>query len=959
MKSIKNKLLLILSFNIVFSAFVNEQTALNIGENFFYSKKNTENNQFIYNSINLLNHNEENIFYIINLEPNGFILISADDLIMPILGYSFENNFRMDSFPTNIDYLFDTYTQELADEKIINEQKYEIRNSWNKFSSQVDYESETRNVGPLLTARFDQGTAWNDMCPEDSDGPGGNVLVGCVAVSMAQIMHYWSYPEVGYGSHGYTHWDYGYQSANFGSATYDYSDMSPVYATSESQELLYHCGVAVNMGYGVDGSGANVFGNGNTTQRAMREYFLFKNSLDDVYPGSYSTAQFRSLLQSELNINRPFIYVGYSDDGGHAWNIDGYSGDYFHNNWGWGGSQNGYFLLSSLNGFNSSQGALIQIEPQSLDNPNVVMQDYTYNEYSGDGDSVSNPGEIVEIYITVENLIPWDDASTAELILSTMDESLFIINDQITINNLDVGDSYINTSNPFKVSLSDDISISNHELQLEILSFGNNGESNQNTYNITIDVSLDQNGYPYMLSALDENGETYTAVTTVKSSPLLIDINNDSNYEIFFGDDNGFFHGINSSGNSLNGFPIELGGDDKDIWGSPCADDIDNDGEIEIVITSKNKYCYIIDQSGNIELSYYADQFLMGTPSLANLDNDDDLEIVFVGYTNSGNIFAINHDGSNVNNFPVNIDEKILRGVAIYDVNNNGKDDIIVATENEKLVEIIYDNGNRENIFISENKFKTAPSIIDNNGEIMIVAGDTDGHFYGINIDGTLKFDIETGNDIKSEPGFIEHNNQLSIFFGSEDGYLYGIDINGNNLQNWPQYIGNENVNSSPIFADLNGDNNPEVISATEQGKIVIFNLNGTQYNNFPMDFGIGFQSSPSVTDLDGDGDLEIIIGTDLNLSVIDIKDSTNDTEYYWNTYRGDNHRTGSYITSGYNLGDLNFDSELNVQDLVIIVNIIVGNLDATNQQLTSADMNNDNNIDVLDIVILVNTILQ
>ena len=66
-----------------------------------------------------------------------------------------------------------------------------------------------------------------------------------------------------------------------------------------------------------------------------RLIFLFKNNLNDVYPSSYSTSQFRSLLQGELNVNRPIIYVGYSDDGGHAWNIDGYDGDYFHNNWGY------------------------------------------------------------------------------------------------------------------------------------------------------------------------------------------------------------------------------------------------------------------------------------------------------------------------------------------------------------------------------------------------------------------------------------------------------------------------------------------------------------------------------------------------------------------------------------------------------------------------------------------------
>ena len=50
----------------------------------------------------------------------------------------------------------------------------------------------------------------------------------------------------------------------------------------------------------------------------------------------------------------------------------------------------------------------------------------------------------------------------------------------------------------------------------------------------------------------------------------------------------------------------------------------------------------------------------MATPSIANLDNDNFKEIVFYGYTNSGDVFAINHNGTPVNNFPVEINEKIL-----------------------------------------------------------------------------------------------------------------------------------------------------------------------------------------------------------------------------------------------------------------------------------------------------------
>ena len=132
MKFIKINLLIILIANIIIPSPINEQTAVTIGENFFYSKNIREDNGYSYSSVNLLNHNNEDIFYIINLEPSGFILVAADDLIMPILAFSFENNFKMDTFPTNIDYMFDLYTEELLTQKITNEQDNQIKCKYTK-----------------------------------------------------------------------------------------------------------------------------------------------------------------------------------------------------------------------------------------------------------------------------------------------------------------------------------------------------------------------------------------------------------------------------------------------------------------------------------------------------------------------------------------------------------------------------------------------------------------------------------------------------------------------------------------------------------------------------------------------------------------------------------------------------------------------------------------------------------
>jgi len=957
--------ILYILITFIFAVPVTENIAEEIAENFYYYKNDSRISTFSVESIETFNNNNNTIFYIFKLTDYGFILVAADNLISPILGYSFENNYVSNNIPKNISYIFNLYSIELNEQENSPRENEEINNLWERFSQPLEYEGQTRNVSPLISARFDQSTPWNDMCPEDSEGSGGNVLVGCVAVSMAQVMHYWSYPESGYGSHGYNHWEYGYQYADFGNAFYDYSNMPAQYATEESQELLYHAGVAVNMGYGTDGSGAQVFGGNPSAFYAMKNYFLFRTDMNQVYPGNYSTSEFQLLLQDQLNNNKPIIYVGYSSDGGHAWNIDGYDGDYFHNNWGWGGSQNGYFLLSSLNGFNYDQGAIINIEPQSLNNPNVMLQSYDYEETVGDGDLVVNPGETIELFVTVENLVPWNDAANVDMILSTQDNNLTILNDYVTFTDLDAGNSYINSSNPFSIEFSSDISFSSHELQLNILSFGNNGEYSENEFYIDLDVSLNQAGFPYMLTLTDNNGDDYNAATIVQSSPLLIDLNQDGYYEIFFGDDGGYFHGVDYLGNPLSGFPIQLPGTSSEIWGSPASGDIDNDGEIEFIITSKNKHCYVIDEYGNIELDYETDQYLMATPSIGNLDNDDDLEIIFFGYTTSGDVFVINHDGSNLENFPVQLNEKVLKGGAIYDIDNNGKDDIVVATENDKSIFIIYDNGEFVNIFTSNDKFKSAPSILDNNGNITILAGDEGGIFYGVSPTGNLEFNVITGNNIKSSTGFIDSDGTSGMFFGSEDGNLYGIDFNGNNLTNWPQTIvggisGNTTINSSPVFADIDNDGISEIITASEEGQLIIYHINGTSYGNFPMQFDFGFISSPTIIDIDNDNDLEIVVGTNQNLSVIDLKETATLNNNNWNTFRGDTHRTGAFVAGGnFILGDLNSDSIINVQDLVILINIIIGVTEPSSMQLSAGDMNFDNLIDVLDIVLLVNTILD
>ncbi len=74
------------------------------------------------------------------------------------------------------------------------------------------------------------------------------------------------------------------------------------------------------------------------------------------------------------------------------------------------------------------------------------------------------------------------------------------------------------------------------------------------------------------------------------------------------------------------------------------------------------------------------------------------------------------------------------------------------------------------------------------------------------------------------------------------------------------------------------------------------------------------------------------------------------------NVYSGDNDTTSDTTSIA---GDVNFDDVLNVLDVVLMVNLILGRLPYTQEQVTAGDLNYDLGMDILDVVIVVNIILE
>ena len=318
-----------------------------------------------------------------NTNGKGYVIIAADDCVMPILAYSFENSFVPETLPPSVKAWLDGYAEQISMAvKSKATATAEIKENWDCLyqGKSLPVKSE-KAVQPLVQTRWNQSPYYNDKCPYDYND-GSKTLTGCVATAMAQILKYWSYPTHGYGSHSYvpsSHPEYGTLYVDFSAVNYQWSSMpNSVSSTNNAvATLMYHCGVSVNMDYGISGSpdygsSAYIIDNGNDrpcAEIALKSYFDYKSSMRSVVKSDYSDSQWISLLKNELDNGRPMMYGGFGNSGGHAFICDGYNNNnYFHFNWGWGGACDDYFYINSLNpsssDFSSNQQALIGIEPK-------------------------------------------------------------------------------------------------------------------------------------------------------------------------------------------------------------------------------------------------------------------------------------------------------------------------------------------------------------------------------------------------------------------------------------------------------------------------------------------------------------------------------------------------------------------------------------------------------------------
>ena len=307
-------------------------------------------------------------YLFIGADSNGFVLVSADDCVRPVLAYSRSERFSTENLPQHIRHWLTAYQTNIAalvEDGAVASPK--VQSEWQNFLGAKYHFVRDTAVGPLITTQWSQDYPYNLQCPYSSSAQ-TNTLTGCVATAMAQVMKYWNHPAVGRGWHSYDHSIYGTQSANFDTTHYDWTHMpdSPSWASTDQErnavaQLMYHVGVALEMNYGTSRSGAHQISHGETStpssENALKKYFRYNQGLFSIAKVEYSDIEWDSLLTAELDASRPMLIFGSDGTDGHAFLIDGYDSlGFFHVNWGWGGYCDGFFTLDSLNPLGSGVG---------------------------------------------------------------------------------------------------------------------------------------------------------------------------------------------------------------------------------------------------------------------------------------------------------------------------------------------------------------------------------------------------------------------------------------------------------------------------------------------------------------------------------------------------------------------------------------------------------------------------
>ena len=366
--------------------------------------------------------NDDILSYIFDLKPIGFIAISSDNNITPIIAYSFRNNLVRDE--ENLLYYMLKKDMEFRLEAmdLFSSEKIQHNNTlWQEYISEEILETGNRDfqqwpepgstsTSGWIETTWNQSYPYNMFCPIDPN-TGSRCVVGCVATAMSMLINYHEYVgDVSFNYYDDHYWTNGIH-IDSDSTLYDFPSFSALNIYLDTLKIHYQnnipltyedkaalcfaCGISVEMNYSSSGSGANT----SNVADALLDKFGYDSAMwRDSWHGD-----FYDLLSTNMMTAKPAEISIYQSGGagGHAINCDGYNtDDFYHLNFGWGSSNPGgpntinawYSLPEGMPvGYCIVGGAVLNIE--GGDRPLTVSGIVYTDEVNPTGTSITFQGD--------------------------------------------------------------------------------------------------------------------------------------------------------------------------------------------------------------------------------------------------------------------------------------------------------------------------------------------------------------------------------------------------------------------------------------------------------------------------------------------------------------------------------------------------------------------------------------
>ena len=362
----------------LFAAPVDPEKALEIANDFWAKNVSLKKNmQFklvpaegaLKASSRTASSKENDAYYVFTeAQSNGFVIVSGDDRLNPIVGYS--TSAVSGEMPPALTAWLGEYSQYVNDVR-----------AGKVVTVQRNARQASAAIEPMLVTAWDQDEPYNNMCPILDNGKRG--YTGCGNTATAQVMRFHKWPaspiaDVEWKSNitGET------EFCELKSHVYDWDNMLYNYKSEYSEEqgsavalLMADLGMATQSEYQAEGTGCI----DPDIAYALVHVFNYSPELTVAIRSDYTYEEYIALVRENLNNRQPIVYCGYGQDfsDGHAFVCDGIDeNDLLHIDWGWDGAFNGYFDIASMepngNGiggfsdrYNVGQRAIVNIKPRA------------------------------------------------------------------------------------------------------------------------------------------------------------------------------------------------------------------------------------------------------------------------------------------------------------------------------------------------------------------------------------------------------------------------------------------------------------------------------------------------------------------------------------------------------------------------------------------------------------------